>query len=167
MKRLILLLSLFLFLVPLIGQTGRYPFYVPVVTTGGSSGGEMLLNGDFGSATGWTLGTYWAITGGQAVYTSTAGSTISQADGSMLSSVTPNTTYILEFDIISTDYKTDLYVFDSSAIEYYNLHISYEGTGTDLQFEFTTPANIGDGGIAFAASNWSFVIDNMSLTVKP
>lgn len=38
-------------------------------TTGGAAAGPALFQSDFSSATGWTLGTGWAITGGQLVGT--------------------------------------------------------------------------------------------------
>lgn len=166
MKKVILI-SLILFAsLAVMGQRIKTPvIFSPAVATGG--GGELLNNGTFDSSSNWTLGTYWAITGGQAVYTATAASAMSQTDGNMQASIEPSTTYILEFDIIATDYKTDFYVFDAGGTEYYNLHVSYEGTGTDLQFEFTTPANIGLKGILLSANVWGFTIDNISLTVKP
>src|SRR4249919_195634 len=36
-------------------------------------GAELIANGTFDSATGWTLGTGWAVSGGQASHTGAAG----------------------------------------------------------------------------------------------
>jgi hypothetical protein len=38
-----------------------------------TTGPELVVNGDFASAAGWTLGTGWSITGGQAVHTGNFG----------------------------------------------------------------------------------------------
>lgn len=168
MKRVLLFISLVLFAIELNGQIiNATPVMRARVAEGGGPVGELLSDGDFGSASKWTLGTYFSISGGTCTYVATGASGLSQTDGNMQASVEPNTTYILEFDIIATDYKTDFYVFDAGGTEYYNLHVSYEGTGTDLQFEFTTPSNIGLKGIYFSANVWGFTIDNISLTVKP
>jgi len=163
--RKFLIVAMLLLTVTVTGQIGRYPFYsmrAPVDTDP-----EMLSDGDFGSADPWGLSAQFSITGGQLIYDATANGYFLQTDANMQSSVIGGETYILKFDGISTDYKIDFYVFDSSGLEYYNLHVSYEGIGTALEFEFTTPVNIGSGGIRFSASNWAFVIDNISLTVKP
>lgn len=136
-------------------------FFAPLAAT---SSGNMISNGTFDDETGWVLDSYWSIGSGVASYDALSAGNIYQIDASMVTSILPNTTYTFKLDITATGFKANFYLFNSDGVVYYDLHISYEGTANDLEYEFTTPSDVGVGGIRLNSSNWTFSIDNISIT---
>lgn len=64
-------------------------------------GPQLVLNGDFGNATGWSLGTGYAISGGQLVCTNTAGYAYQTQPNQLAGQI-----YQYDFDIISSSLGT-------------------------------------------------------------
>jgi hypothetical protein len=62
----------------------------------GTTGGNVILNGTFGTSDNWTLGTGWDISGGSLNYDGTDASNIAQPVGTSLES---DVIYALEFDL--------------------------------------------------------------------
>jgi len=93
-----------------------------------SLGDELVTNGDFGSATGWTVNT-WSITGGKLTHAAGAADAVSQAAGAMAGDLTAGSTYRIAFDVESisggfftitlgaTDYATPIMASGSYSIE--------------------------------------------------
>jgi hypothetical protein len=64
-----------------------------------SLGDEMITNGNFSSATGWTTGSNWSVAAGVLTHTAGAVETVSQAAGSMVSAPVVGSTYRITFDV--------------------------------------------------------------------
>lgn len=67
------------------------------LTVVGKIGSELTINGEFDSGTGWTVGSNWSITGGQAVATASIGNITSTGNISF----DTTSTYVLAVDIDS------------------------------------------------------------------
>lgn len=126
--------------------------------------GEMISNGGFDDDTDWiTLGGTFAFTGGKCNYDNVGGNGIlEQEDATMNSSIEINTAYTLEFDIVNVSGLAYFIVKNVGGAITYKSAASY-ATNHHI-VTFTTPADIGGGGIDFYiyADN-DFSIDNISL----
>jgi hypothetical protein len=163
MKKLIITILLFCSVL----TYSQIPFPGVVASQGTSiiANPEMISNGVFTNGTDWTAGAGWTIGGGVATYDDvTNGATLSQADGDMISSITINTNYRLEFDIVVSGSQGYFGVFDSGIGNIYIAPTTYT-TGHKI-IDFTTPGFIDVKGIGFYAytvSDGTFTIDNISL----
>lgn len=169
MKRLILIFGLLLIFTGLEAQLiGRSPA-VKVIPAAGTPS-NMISNGTFDSGTGWTASAAWTISGGVASYATTASTNINQADGDMSESIQANIVYTLTLIMDNTTEGSGdgtFYIYNSDqSIMYLDVVTDGYPDGENI-INFTTPANIGVGGIAirgYMYGNDSFSIDNLVLT---
>ena len=114
-------------------------------------GVELVTNGDFDSDTGWTKGTGWTISGGQALYDGTGGtSSIGQAVGAV-----ETYSYKTSLDVISNT-GTGTNVIDIGATRYNNSHLN-AGSHSFISIQAAS------GGYAlFGRASEPFVVDNVS-----
>jgi len=143
-----------------------------VSTLVGAQGTELITDGDFSSATNWTTGASWSIYGGAAHYDATLlENPLSQAQGDMVGAgIQASTYYTLSFDITAATVPggdpgavARMEIESTSGEEYFSVN-SY--LGRDHILTFTTPSDIGDGGIVFKATIYvsdTFYIDDISL----
>ncbi len=128
---------------------------------------ELLRNGDFSNDRYWNAESGWSISNDSARYLSQASAfSLSQLDTDMISSVKPNTTYLLRFDLISEGIARIAPQSSNGKVYYSSEPVSrtYSRSGSKWM-EFTTPSNIGIGGFSLTAyaDYSSFIIDNISL----
>lgn len=133
---------------------------------------NMIVNGTFADSSYWErregfVG--WTISGGVATYNDVITGIIEQPDSVMTASVQPSTAYTLTFDLTGTS-GGGLYMKLTScddgegSVDYTSLA---ERTTGSITIQFTTPADIRDGGIAIYASadgDSGGSIDNLVLT---
>jgi hypothetical protein len=111
---------------------------------------ELVTNGTFDTDTDWTKETGWTIIGGQAVFSGTPGSVLSQLI------VQEGKTYSLTLDLISTDDRCRVGYYSSGWMVIDSLY----GAGTHTSV-FTA---YGSGIIGFyTVTGNSLVIDNVSI----
>lgn len=173
MKKILVFLGLLLS----IGVLGQQSIMINsthrVAAAAPAGGGDdnMLTNGTFDDAAGWTLSSAaWVISGGVATYDDTGNSKLEQFDADMAVSIQPNTAYTLTLDISGTSgggiYFSLRSVIDGSSDVLYKAAAEYtNGTGQTIQF--TTPADIVDGGLSIgglSAGDSGGVLDNLILT---
>ncbi len=98
-------------------------FYAGEVVAG-TSGSELVTNGDFATDSDWAKGTGWSIAGGQAVLdgTQTAYSALYQT-GVMGEGV-----YLLSFDVTSNNYSQLYFQWSSNAVPLSTLEIAADGS---------------------------------------
>lgn len=132
--------------------------------------GNIISNGTFDSASDWAITeTAWTIGSGVATYGDVFTGTLYQLDEDLTTPLKANTDYTMTFDIAGT----------SGGGMYFRISTWDEGGGTAVlepfteytngakTVNFTTPANIYDGGIAFGANtagDSGGTIDNIVLT---
>lgn len=158
---------------PMMIQTKR-----AVVTTGEAEsegdpvpeyGDEMISDGDFTVITKWVEHTGWTIADGVATYGDLVnGATFHQPGANMVANLEINTTYKITFDITIAGGGYARFYIDNSAENIDYVMVDNYANGTNI-VEFTTPADIGTGGISFWATTGStaaFSIDNISLKKK-
>ena len=125
---------------------------------------NMISNGTFDSSTGWTLTGGWSIAGGILSYDGINWQYATQTNANMVSPIQPSTAYILEFDVLATsDYQA---YTDITSSDYGVEYVAPAGyaIGTRAHIHFTTPSNIGVGGIRFQGlAPEAFEIDNVVL----
>jgi len=162
MKRLLLIL----FSMACLGLQGQVvsssTWFAPAVAAGGQ-GPEMLTDGDMSSSTNWTESAEWSIAGGVASYDNTAGGTLAQADGDMVSSIAINTDYDLAFDVSNLTGSNAYFWVESSdgGIEYIGQMSISNGP---YSLDFTTGGDVGIKGFRIRAlDDGAFDIDNISL----
>jgi hypothetical protein len=97
MKKLFIIL-LFVCSLAQAQTIGRFPFGSAPVVSGGSN---MISNGTFDSGTGWTVGANWTISTGEARWDYLGTSILEQQEADMITALTSNTSYTLEFDLTS------------------------------------------------------------------
>ena len=73
--------------------------FIPILAF--SQGTELVTNGNFDDGSSWTAGGDWVISDGTANLTTTSESSLSQAQGDMVSGVVADSTYILAFKILN------------------------------------------------------------------
>lgn len=131
--------------------------------------GEMISNGDFsGGSTDWVTTGGWTITGGAAVFDDVTTGQLDQLQADMASPLEANTAYTLTFSVSGTTgggiYMTIRCATESGTI---TLVAFAEYNSGNKSVQFTTPADISDGGIRFVATtdgDSGATIDNISLT---
>ena len=138
-----------------------------------ASGGypEMITNGDMSftltagsTGDGWVTGTSWSVGSGVASFDDINNySGLYQNDASMVSSIATNTNYTLEFDVSNA--STYLRINWVSADQGVNYIIDGMYANGHHSLDFTSPANIGVGGIRARTytSGSSGDVDNISL----
>jgi hypothetical protein len=128
---------------------------------------EQVTDSSFDNASAWVNATSrWTISGGQASYDNTSFGALSQRNTggeSLISPLTSNTTYLLNFTVISSPSPyiwLRLYNFGITA-----LYLAGDNYAPgDYTLQFTTPDDIGGGGISLQA--WGDevgVIDDLSI----
>jgi len=129
---------------------------------------NMLSNGTFDDATDWTCSSVvWTITGGKANYDNTGNSRIYQASGDMVISIEASTAYTITFDvdiIAGAPPELTLQFCSSNALIVYAAYANF--TEGAMSASFTTPSDIGDGGLGIRAAvgGATATIDNLVLT---
>lgn len=162
MRKLFISLSLLLFLLPLNGQIGRYPFYSYIQRD--TLGSEMLSNGGFNDGTDWEIVANWSISGGVATYDDIANGNIYQLTEDMLHEVEPNTTYRVTLDVSISSGDA---IFRFTTINSVVVYVDYANYANGSHvIRFTTPADVGLKGFlirAQALSSATFSLDNISM----
>ena len=137
--------------------------FIPLLVFG--QGTEMISNGTFDNTSSWTPDDDWFIADGVAhfIYDGTYWPDLDQLDADMVTSIEANSTYIISFTCVPDDYMCGGWslVIESTSGEDYIPSATYQNSKYTIQF--TTPSDIGDGGITFktVAEDWS--LDNVSL----
>jgi len=129
-------------------------------------GSELISNGAFADATGWTTNWSPGITGG--VASGAAEYTYLQQSQDVMTApgVEVSTTYKLEFDITGS---LAIIIRDTNSSVTYITTTTYTSTGGEggtghYILEFTTGGSVGDGGLRFFTFvNNTGTIDNISL----
>jgi len=124
-------------------------------TTPATLGSELVTNGTFDTASDWTLGTGWTISGGVAAFAPGTGSLLSQS-GTFASS----RTYAISFDI-SLNGSCSMTVQFSGGGGSDTAGLLSFGSGSHTVFVSTTIARSVIGFSATAVSD--FTIDNISV----
>jgi hypothetical protein len=122
---------------------------------------EMITNGTFDNGDHWSFAaTAWSIAGGVAVFDNSGNDGLIQVSGDMASAITPNTGYVLEFDVSSAG-AAYISVYSTS----YQAYVAGAGYTTGHKtINFTSPADVGSAGIMIYANNdVAFTLDNVSL----
>jgi len=120
-----------------------------------SLGDEMITNGDFSSATGWTEGSGWTITGGKLVHASGTAGVVSQAAGSMVTAPVVGATYRITFDVDSA--SAGAFLVGLGGVSYADAFVSSGSQSIDIT---TTTAT----GFYMAATIYlAASIDNVSV----
>ena len=130
-------------------------------------GPEMLSNGALTSGTDWTVtGSGFSIVSNELVYTGSGYGNIEQVQGDMAVAIEVETDYRLTFNLTSSAPGITIRLRSSNAAVSYNSSNSYTGTGGVVQILFTTPSDIGIGGLRISAVDGAAAatIDNLSLT---
>ena len=162
MRRLLILAGIFFFTSVQSQVVTMSVRHVQQVAAGGQ-GPEMLTDGDMSSSTNWTESAEWSIAGGVASYDNTAGGTLAQADGDMVSSIAINTDYDLAFDVSNLTGSNAYFWVESSdgGIEYIGQMSISNGP---YSLDFTTGGDVGIKGFRIRAlDDGAFDIDNISL----
>ena len=131
-----------------------------VIIDGGQYGAELITNGGFANATGWTLDAEWSIGSGVASYDKTD-TGILQTSCVFWS----GKTYTITLDVIGVGVgNAILYIYNSS----YNLNkAAVVAFNTTLSFDYVCTINSTTLIIyGMAASDDVFSIDNVSVKVK-
>ena len=134
-----------------------------------SQGSEMINNGTFESSANWTVSFGgWSISGGMANFLDDVNQPIDQLSDDMVSPTAPNTEYVLKVHVSNCDrypYTDQAYftVLSTSGVIY--VQGGYYREDKTYTLIFTTPANIGDGGIRFFGYNFggTYSLDSISL----
>lgn len=113
-----------------------------------NDGAEIITNNTFDSATGWTVGAGWLITGGQAVATATS------ATLRWVTTLVDSRRYVVEFDAVVTSgtLNVNCGAAANTAITtsgHYKLHLLCGGAPT--------------GGLYFNTATFTGTLDNVSL----
>lgn len=125
--------------------------------------GGMITNGTFDNSNSWTLGASWSIDSGVATYDGSF-APLSQTDANMGESITPSTSYTLTFDVTSAQEAFFALASSDGGVEYVGEVTYQQGARTII---FTTPSNIGVGGIRFICpAPLAYSIDNVTLLVS-
>ncbi|MBN1414276.1 MAG: T9SS type A sorting domain-containing protein [Bacteroidales bacterium] len=123
---------------------------------------EMLSDGEFSHGN-----TYWSTTGSWSISNDTARNIgygwgrLKQLDSDLTMSMEANTTYTIQFDIV-TDTLARFAIYSTDEKLYFTT--AWYSNGHYMN-EFTTPSDIGDGGLLILTWNTSgaFKLDNISL----
>lgn len=176
MKKLLNFTLLLFLSVSLFGQVVINPHISATVES--TPSGNMIDHGDFADITQdvstdgtyWFTGTSWTIGSGVATYDNiNNGSAVAQSAAKMVSPVQINTSYDLYIDVIIASGTATIRIENSDGSVQYLANASYSN-GTHQLLQFTTPADIGTGGIRVRAGNSSsnpFSIDNLDLQPTP
>jgi len=125
-------------------------------------GSEMINNGNFVDGSNWSAGAGWTISGGVASYDASTIGVLAQSNANMVSFIEPSTTYTLRFYINVPTGIPLIRIMSSDVIFYVDGSI-YTNNGRN-EFQFTTPSNIGTGGLNFYTyTDAAFTIDSISL----
>lgn len=123
-------------------------------------GAEMLNNTTFTTANYWNTGTGWSIKDGTASYNASGIGFLSQSNANMVSSIQPSTTYTLSFELYLQSGVVGITVMSGD----YKIYLDKWFNNGQNVFEFTTPTDIGIGGLFFYTYPYgTFKIDNISL----
>lgn len=167
MRKLFILIGLFLTL-SLSGQL--LPGIVESQKVVASAPTEMITNGTFTSTNNWTTGAVWVITTGSpgyATFDDTNNGSLTQSDANMVSSILPNTNYVLEFDIDITSSSAYIAFFNSNlGVNYVPYNNYNDGHQT---VNFTSPSDVGIAGFTVYGNDGSgnsFTITNISLKLQ-
>jgi len=142
-------------------------FIIPLSLWG--QGSEMISNGNFDTSSDWTIccGS-WTVSGGTGNYLDTGNEPIDQLNADMVSSVIGSTEYVLKVYVSDCDripYTDQAYftVKSTNGAEY--VPGSYYREDKMHTIIFTTPADVGDGGLRFHGYDWggTYSIDSISL----
>lgn len=170
MKRIFLLIGLIL-TISLSSQKVPTGIIASQKATASAPSANMISNGTFDSGTGWDFWEGqpqgWSIAGGVATFDDiNSGARLRQADADMVSPIQINTAYTIEFDISGlTSNTADILINNYANAVGYVTWGNY-GNGHHV-VQFTSPADVGVGGIVFIAndtSGSSFSLDNLTLT---
>ena len=128
-------------------------------------GPELVTNGDFASATGWTLGTGWSIGGGTATFTATGAN-------SALSTIAPaavsGRTYEIRYTVVSNTLNGGAFRLGAfSGASYFSSLFQLQATpGTYVVRLVSVPAgsgNVLDFWVTSGATSGALTIDNISV----
>lgn len=170
MKKLLLLIIGLLLLFSVEGQILRYSNYAATTPPEEEPEVEnMLSNGTFEDATDWTLGTGWSISSNRLLWDHTTAESVTyQTADDMVTPITINTDYVLEFDLEYYDEEATTIVisfgFQGGAGSYI---VQAEYVSGHHTLYFTTGAWIDVGGFQVdSPALWrgdGFYIDNILL----
>jgi hypothetical protein len=165
MKKLFILLGLFVSL-SLFGQGMNVlvTTHRPITPVGDTLGPEMITDGDFPNADNWQLQSMWSIGTNVASFDDTGSGYIRQIDGNMVSSITANTDYNLQFDVSNSAANATFQIMSYLLTELYVASDNY--TNGHYSINFTTDNDVGSAGFAIYgdnASDNSWDITNVSL----
>lgn len=168
MRKLLIIPFLFLFL-QVEGQIIRANGFARAQVVAAST--NMISNGTFDNGDDWATnnGAAWTIGSGYATYDYNGGNgRLYQEAAQMISATQINTAYTVKFTITKvsgTDGNPSLALVNyNGTVVYVNWTNGVEGNNT---FNFTTPADIGDGGLGIlfsAGRDWVLTIDNVEMT---
>lgn len=128
-------------------------------------GPELVTNGDFASATGWTLGTGWSIGGGTATFTATGAN-------SALSTIAPaavsGRTYEIRYTVVSNTLNGGAFRLGAfSGASYFSSLFQLQATpGTYVVRLVSVPSGAGnvlDFWVTSGATSGALTIDNISV----
>ena len=123
---------------------------------------NIISNGTFDDATGWTANTGWTIGSGVATYDDVSdGTALIQYDVDMNGSIVASQDYTISFDITIASGEAKIWILDES-----NSYALKASTGyLDGHHEYDVTAHPSYGGgisfYAYASSDNAFTIDNI------
>jgi len=129
---------------------------------------NMIYNGTFDNSDGWTIAGNWTISDGIASYDVLASNYIGQAAEDMNVAIEASTSYIITIPVtIAEGEYTGVSIGNSNYSVIYGFNTQY--SEFPIIVAFTTPSDIGVGGICIRASSssstasWS--MDNITLVL--
>jgi hypothetical protein len=134
------------------GHRGQQSYILDASNTG--LGDELLTNGDMSSATGWTLGSGWSISGGIATFDGSGGVSLYRSF-----SASTGDTFKITYDITSYTSGGFRIVYDgtngttNSAVGSYTEYVSYKGGNTNLFLQSVSTSELSIDNVSVKPVN--------------
>ncbi len=134
------------------GHRGQQSYILDASNTG--LGDELLTNGDMSSATGWTLGSGWSISGGIATFDGSGGVSLYRSF-----SASTGDTFKITYDITSYTSGGFRIVYDgtngttNSAVGSYTEYVSYKGGNANLFLQSVSTSELSIDNVSVKPVN--------------
>lgn len=164
MRKLLIILVLGLLFTQVNAQL-QVPAVASSIQVGGGLGPEKITNGGFADATSWSASAGVTISSGVCSFDGTSYQSLTQTDANMVTSLSINTDYTIAFDMSnSTGGGITVSIRDGSSGVTYVVSNTYPDGSYSI--DFTTPADIGVGGVRFRVGSSSGTGDMDNVSVK-